>query len=181
MNHRDDILYLFSSNIRPLYEQDILDLLAAPRGQLYQFRYDEEYIAAGTLREWEKLQGRTALVHFSLQQEAEYQPAAFFPVRKGQISRTFSLGSVAVVEFTLDDYVTLREPPIGERNRLRLSVSVDAYSDYLKQRDIPRPYEYSAGLGANIFADKNAPLDTTSDEARLFARSAVFLAPTQSF
>lgn len=44
-------LHLFSSNIRPLYEQDVIDLLAAPGGSLYRFRYEHKYLGdAGRLQ-----------------------------------------------------------------------------------------------------------------------------------
>src|SRR6202043_237644 len=75
------LLYLYSSNIRPLYEQDILDLLASPHNLLYQFRYEARYVETNTRAEWLSLAGKTALIHFSLQQEAKFHEPAFIPVR----------------------------------------------------------------------------------------------------
>jgi hypothetical protein len=103
---RPEWLYLFSSNRSPLYSQDILNVLAAPDGLHYKFRYDEEYVEDATAQAWETLQaGTRVLVVFSLQQAARFQPAVFMPIRLGKLVRTWKLGTRYFVEFALEKLV----------------------------------------------------------------------------
>ena len=46
-------LVLFSSNIRPQYEQDIIDVLAGPQDQLFRFRYSEDIVDSTIREKWE--------------------------------------------------------------------------------------------------------------------------------
>jgi hypothetical protein len=108
------LLYLYSSNIRPLYEQDILDLLASPHNLPYQFRYESRYVEENTRAEWLGLTGKMALIHFSLQQEAKFHEPAFIPVRLATVQRAFHLGDIHVLELNLGAYVALPEPPPAE-------------------------------------------------------------------
>src|SRR4051812_47467556 len=100
-------LYLYSSNIRPLYEQDILDLLAAPPGAHYQFRYDERYLNKEAKESWLNLRGTPVLVHYSLQQRARYHDPAFIPVRCGSVVEASRVGRLHVLTFSLANYVSL--------------------------------------------------------------------------
>src|SRR4051812_9621443 len=106
MAESEQLLYLFSSNIRPLYVQDILDVLAAPRGQRHQFRYEEQYVAAnirtGTFK------GATALVLFAIQQEAQYHEPAFIPARKAEIVTVGQRAGIYVIDFVVGDYIALK-------------------------------------------------------------------------
>src|SRR5262245_42118338 len=96
-------LCLFSSNIRPQYEQDIIDVAAAPRGHIFRFRYEIKYVADTVRDEWEsnKLIERNVLVVYSIQQPQGYHPPAFVPIRKGRVVRTRRDGSVFYIDFRL--------------------------------------------------------------------------------
>jgi len=174
------LLYLYSSNIRPLYEQDILDLLASPPGLPYQFRYEARYVDDHTRTEWLGLAGKMALIHFSLQQEAKFHEPAFIPVRLATVRRAFHLGDIHVVELNLDAYVALPEPP-QEEGEPNLARPVREYTDYLEGRGVPRPYGPSAGLGENILLRDDLPLERGTDEMLLFSRTCRYLQRTQSF
>lgn len=176
------LLYLFSSNIRPLYEQDILDVVAAPAGGLYQFRYERRWVDPVGRERWLSLpQGTPVLVHFSLQQPARYHDPVFFPVRRGTVKRTFAQGETLFVEFLLGDLVALPEPAKGESGRPDFAAETHAYRSYLERKEAPRPYSFSAGLGPNILSAPESPLDLSSDQVTLFERTTKYLQPTLSF
>lgn len=102
-------LYLFTSNMRPLYEQDAVDLLAEPSGFHYRFRYQRQYLADDLVDQWEtnQLVGRLVLACFSIQQQENYHPSAFIPLRYGRVLSTHSEGSLYVVQFGTGSWVSL--------------------------------------------------------------------------
>jgi hypothetical protein len=110
-------LYLFSSNRSPLYAQDILNVLAAPAGARYQFRYDIAYVenvplddgGEATASSWQQIEpGTPVLVLFSLQQQAKYFEPVFIPIRRGEvIKHPYIFGSRLFVEFRLGGIVAL--------------------------------------------------------------------------
>ena len=91
------ILYLFSSNQSRLYEQDILDVLAAPSGSLRQFRYFERYVSPTLRANISELEGRVALLHFSLQQEEQYHEPVVIPVRWATVHSAALVGDVYAI------------------------------------------------------------------------------------
>jgi hypothetical protein len=175
-------LYLFSSNQSPLYEQDILDVLAAPTGALYRFRYDASYVENSTADEWLDLPGMPVLVLYSMQQEARYHDPVFIPVRKGVVTRTDVVGSRLFVEFRVGKIVALPQPePNGDANYAQ---RVNDFTAYVESQVAATPYASSASLGSPIpSASKSSspPWDTTADESVLFERAAAYLARTDSF
>lgn len=173
------LLYLYSSNIRPLYEQDILDLLAAPSGQAYQFRYLRNDLPAEVNSQWNYLAGTTVLVHFAIQQEAEYHDPAFIPVRLGKVTRTERFGDVSIVHFCLSDYVSLRAPT-DRKSRSRGKV-VREYSSWLTGHDVPAPYSHWVGFGPDPRRDSTAPFHAPDDPMKVFDSTAAYLAKTSSF
>src|SRR5690349_6980055 len=106
----EDLLYLFSSNIRPVYEQDVLNAMAGAAGQRYWFRYREQYVSEAAAKAWPRLVGRKALLHFSLQQPKQYHEAVFFPFRLARVTATSVEGALYGVEFELRQAVSLMEP-----------------------------------------------------------------------
>jgi hypothetical protein len=176
------LLFLFSSNIRPLYEQDILDVIAAPTGGLYQFRYEQRWIDPVGRDRWLSLPaGAPVLVHFSLQQPARYHEAVFFPVRRGTVKRTFAEGETLFIEFLLGDLVCLPEPAKKEDGIPDFAAETRKYTGYLAEKRVPHPYEFSAGIGPDILADQSSPLDRAADQVSLFERLTKYLQPTDSF
>lgn len=127
-------LYLFTSNMRPLYEQDAIDVLAAASGTRYRFRYQSDahrdYLGTGLRERWRNntLVGLPSLVCFSIQQEAGYHPSAFIPVRFGTVVRTREEGSPHIVDFEIGRYVALA------LDRDRMGELVRAFSDDLKAK-----------------------------------------------
>lgn len=178
------VLFLYSSNIRPLYEQDILDLLAAPAGHLYRFRYlGWKYVASEVERSWNDLQGTPVLVHFALQQESQYHDPAFIPVRRGEVVLTQRLGDINIIEFTLGDYVALRpsEEKAAEDWQNPAGKVVQDYLSWLNARSVPRPYQHWVGFGPDPGSDNKAPFHQGLDPMILFDRTAKYLSRTASF
>lgn len=169
------MLYLFASNLRPRYEQDIRDMLAAPSGMLWHLRYLRQYVSPAAQADWGTLQGQSALIHFSLQQAAQYHEPAFLPVRVAHVHSTSVEGNFWFVQFTLEEYISLPEPT-GSR-----SSWVRAYGQYLAEKSIDRPYSYWVSVGSDILHDESAPLDARSDATSLFERTATYLHATSSF
>jgi hypothetical protein len=148
-------LYLFSSNIRPLCEQDVLNVLAAPAGLTYRFRYRKGYLSPELSDAWdsETLMDRTCIIHFSLQQPNQYHDAVLFPLRLGSVTRvTKEAGDIYLIEFTVGRAVSLKQPdtprtPDPAATARAYRQRVDDYRGYLTDRHVPVPYEASASLG----------------------------------
>lgn len=104
-------LWLFSSNRRALYAQDVSNVAALPVGARYRFRYRRTWVGATARRGWEQdvLGDADALVVFSFQHEAHLHPPAFIPVRAARVVGSEIVGSFFVVDFEIGDHTTL--PP----------------------------------------------------------------------
>ena len=100
---------LFSSNIRPQYETDILNVAALAIGQRYRFRYEAKYVdpELHTGLSADSLEGEEALVVYSIQQPAGYHPPAFIPVRWAKIARSWQRGAVFIIEFTAGHFPSI--------------------------------------------------------------------------
>lgn len=109
-------LHLFTSTIRPLYVSDALDLLALPVGAHFQFRYSGKYLDDETKRQWQagKLIGTRVAVYFSLQHPANYQEAAYIPLRDGRVVYTEVEGDVYIVRFNVAAYLSLQKSDPGD-------------------------------------------------------------------
>jgi hypothetical protein len=173
----DGMLFLFASNLRPRYEQDIRDILALPQGMLWHLRYLRHYVSPEAQKAWETLSGQTVLVNYSLQQAAQYHDAAFVPVRLGRVSSTSVEGNFWFVQFTLEDYISLPQPT-GDGT---MSSWVRTYGQYLRRKGIEIPYSYWVSVGDSIIEDESAPIDTQSDPTSLFERTTTYLHATSSF
>jgi hypothetical protein len=178
-------VYLFSSNIRPLYEQDILNVLAAPIGTRYSFRYEGNYVQEDLRRIWgPELQGVSALVLFSLQQLARYHDPVVFPVRQAIVEQAQVLGgSIYLVDFVLDRIVALSKPSDNTSDSFRFRTPAGQFmktlSDRLGQAKVP--YQAAASIGPDLRQDAELPMDSTSDEIELLDRNGQFLSRTDSF
>lgn len=173
------LVYLFSSNIRPLYVQDILDVLAAPTGASYFFRYEEKYVAPAA-RESD-LAGRGALVHFAIQQEARYHAPAFIPVRRAQVVAGSLKAGMFVIEFIVGDYVALKGAAADTAKPDELAAAVRRYTDALEEAAVERPYDWSASLGPDLFSDSVSPLELSPGDAEAFRSTARTLQRTEWF
>jgi hypothetical protein len=141
------LLYLYSSNQTRLYEQDILDVIAAPRGGVRQFRYFERLLAPELRGNSASLIEKPALIHFSLQQEEQYHPAVVMPVRWATIRDVALSGDVYTFQMRMEDWCSLRAPRVGTRvdfnspeGRKTKREYVQAYQQWLDDHSIPKPY-----------------------------------------
>ena len=130
-------LYLFSSNVRRQYEQDVIDLLSYPKFAGFRFRYEEKYVDPEIRDRWsdDSLAHETrVVVIFSIQEPNGYHKAAFLPVRVGTVQQSGVEGSIYYIDFSLEEYVELASVEASEKNDdkdLRRRV-VRAFSDYLR-------------------------------------------------
>jgi hypothetical protein len=176
MAETEKLLYLYSSNIRPLYEQDILDLIAHPAGALYRFRYFKRYLSPELTTAPKAMIDMPALVNFSIQDPGQYHEPAFVPVRYATVMDIEDVGDVLVIVLRLGAYCALNRPADFRKPDLR-GAMVKQYTQALAA--VPHPYQYSAGIGTP--PGSAAQVDSSSDTAHLFESLVQFLQGTQSF
>lgn len=176
MNQGRPRLYLFSSNQSPQYAQDILNVLGAPEGQPYTFRYDAEYVEDAARETWAALQDVEVVVLFSLQQQAKYHEPVFVPIRGGRVLQTSREGGSHFVTFRIGPYLSLLAP-LTQEGRERPEERVRIFTALLSTLTAV-PYSVSASLGRSIPADA---IDQSGDSSVLFARNATYLAQTATF
>jgi hypothetical protein len=179
----NEVLYLFSSNIRPLYEQDILNLLGAPVGLTYRFRYKANYVEPAAAGRWSGgLADTPVLIQYSLQQPKQYHEPVFFPIRAGTVRRTFVEGDdLFVVEFTVGRSVGLRSP-LGQDPADYAKVVKD-WREYQVRAGVGLPYKWSASLGPDAATDEGAPIEVADDDradTALFERNTRYLSGVAS-
>jgi len=176
MSNNKPWLYLFSSDQSPLYAQDILNVLAAPAGYLYTFRYDASYINETARTQWGNLRGTVVVVVFSLQQRARYQQPAFIPVRLGRVLSTSREGESFFVVFNLEGYASLHEPLV-DHGAKRPEACVRHFTNVIAGlTDVP--YTVSASIGQPV---PEADWDTKAEASVLFARTGEYLCHTAAF
>lgn len=181
MTTADTTIFLFSSNIRRQYEQDVINVVAAPVGCVFRFRYDHKYVAPELRLKWRdnQLVRRSVVVVYSIQQPAAYHPAAYVPVRRGMITRSFEDGSILVIEFQLGSYAALQHPVNDEA----AGGLVRSFSAELGSALSGHPGQDNEKLRFSA-ADGDEPLGliTAGDtEAHGFERLVEYLTSTVSF
>lgn len=170
-------LHLFTSNIRELYISDAIDLLAAPEGIHYRFRYEAKYISEETRALWEHdkgLHGHPTAVHFSLQHPAGFHPAVFIPLRQGEVVRTLVEGNTYVVYFRLARYLPLADRPLNpSEDRAQ---AVRRYSAGLRELLSDRNPDHA--VHAAIGTSPEALVAPTGDAGSDFETLVRFLTPS---
>lgn len=123
-------LWLFSSNRRALYAQDVSNVAALPFGARHHFRYRRNWVGARALTGWEQnaLNDSDALVVFSFQHDAHLHPPAFIPVRAARVTTSEIVGSFFVVDFEIGDYITLLPHSRGGDDLPSLGKRVQAFT-----------------------------------------------------
>jgi len=178
-------LWLFSSNSRVLYSQDVSNVAGLPKGAYYQFRYREQWLGNLAAAEWGQLQGKTALVVFSFQHSAHLHPAAFVPIRMVKVASSGIEGSFRLVTFEVGENVALlphsrssadadASPSIGRRCQ-EFSRAVE---DELSSEGYPGgTANRSAAIGSSLsdwFDNALGPVET-------WERTVDYLAATGSY
>lgn len=181
----DQALYLFSSNSRSLYEQDVLNLLAAPVGYAYSFRYRRRWVAENLQPDWEanSLVGRRALVHFSLQQPNQYLPTVLVPFRVGTIARTsVDAGDILMIQFTVGSDIVLTMPPVGSPDEPRsIALAVSTYANEMGLAGIQAPPDAWASRGPDLTQEPGRSASIASDEGAAFAQTVRILGGTSTY
>jgi len=105
------VLVLLSSGVQPRYADDIVRILALPRGGQLQFRYDVRLLSPWVLEKLprEGLAGAQALVCF-LASSGPSSPRQIVPVRLATVVRAELIGSSCVFTLEANFYV----PPLGD-------------------------------------------------------------------
>jgi hypothetical protein len=173
------LLYLFSSDQTVRYAQDIIDVLGAPSGRRFRFRYNERHVEAEARAHIDegRLKGARGLVVFASQHPAMYAPAAFVPIRFINVVSTERVGTHLFVEFTVDELVTLPRRVVKERPG-----QVAAFTRFLADHT-NTPYESWASVGTRIaWAQEDAPpVIAGGNEDEYFEIAAEYLAGTAAF
>lgn len=177
-------LYLFSSNAQPLYAQNVLNSIAAPRGHVQTARYGAEWLNEEAREHWSRMAGLPVLLHFCLLHTSEYFEPAFFPVRCGRVVNADTDGDYFFVDIERGEDVSLRWSPDEAaepvRDAQRFLPALDDYRNFLATREIQRPYDGSATLAEDFLPDAGG-LFATGRDVDHFRRNAEFLARTESF
>lgn len=174
-------LHLFTSNIRDLYVQDALSLLAAPSGLIYRFRYEDRYVADNLRDKWRAgaIAGKRVAVYFSVQHPMNFHAAAFIPLRMGTVTRSAAVGGVYTIEFALDGYIPLAQVdadnlarPVREFTKALKGELGTAFPDFYDPGNAGAPKRRSAALAGSplVLTDSegNALFEISDDEAENF-------------
>lgn len=148
-----ECLYLFSSNTRRLYRQDVINALAVPRGFIMHFRYEKKYVAS---KLWESisyepdvtrnmLKGTSVVVTYVHQEaiggkQEEMRVLGLFPLRLGKVIDIDTDGDTIHVYFTLDEYFAYAEPE-SESTK----IYVQALDEVLGESKPPAVYVATGG------------------------------------
>lgn len=163
-------LYLFSSNVQPLYVQNALDMIAAPKNSVHLLRYRSKWLPHDTQDRWNAdMVGQSALLHFSLQHPDKLFEPEFVPLRTGVVDNVAQDGDLYRVWVRLTGDAAPRLDPddttIGERVR--------AYRAKLAEKAISHPYAVSATLGPDVIGDlEGSVLDTVIEPTEALTRHA---------
>jgi len=179
----DSCYFLFSSNQRPQYEQDIIDVLAAPTGSPYRFRYAERYIERA-VRDKPPEVGSRVLVVFSIQQKAGYHEPAYIPVRFGTVKSATWYGNFLVVDFLLADACCApirerSEAPRKERDAATRQTVVD-FTNFIHQSAVSPKDGKSLSVGSLPEGQVNRG-ENEEKKMEVFQNLAELLQRTSSF
>src|SRR5665647_989306 len=149
MSAEGQLIHLFTSNIRELYISDAIDLLAAPPGFVYKFRYERKHVQDQLFSQWHSgddgIVGTRVIAYHSLQHPANFHRAAYVPLRFGRVIDAAIEGSICTLKFRLEEYAPLPDPDSIEHERL--DTIVQDFSE--KLRDLLKPYypDYTGETG----------------------------------
>lgn len=165
----DEWLHLFTSNVRDLYTQDALSLLAAPTGLIYRFRYEDRYVADNLREDWRAgaIAGKRVAVYFSVQHPLNFHAAAFVPLRMGTVTRSAAVGGVFTIEFAVSGYIPLAQVdlnnlarPVREFTEALKEELGTAYPDFYDPDNSGAPKRRSATLAGSplvlVDSERNA-------------------------
>jgi hypothetical protein len=173
------LLYLFSSDQTVRYAQDIIDVLGAPKGRRFRFRYDERHVEAKARAHIDegRLTGARGLVVFASQHPAMYAPAAFIPIRFIDVAGAERVGTHLFIEFTVAELVALPRRVVKER-----PAQVEAFTRFLAEHT-KTPYDAWASIGKRIaWGQEDArPLIAGGNEDEYFEIGAEYLAGAPAF
>jgi hypothetical protein len=182
------VLYLFSSNRRPRYSQDILDVIAMPAGLVRRFRYNLNTVppALKDVAAQKKLVGATVIVNFSLQQEVRYQDPVFFPVRGGEVLDVTQSGDILMVRFKLSGLMCLPVPPETDDPEEGLNSYREVAKNYTRAVETAVgidgvPYRASLGPGKDVLAEQPPPAITGGHPFVELRWAAEYLSRTETF
>lgn len=171
-----DMLHLFTSDQRPLYQQDALDLLAAPAGHIYRFRYQAKYLGAGLADRWGSGLADVAVrAYFSQQQLPQHDPFTFIPFRQGRVTGAHAAGSLHFLDFEVGPRISLARAADDERQ-----ARIAAFSGLLAAAvETPRN-RVSASLGP--FVDDDLWVGTGDcDDHAVWETAVEYLQATDAF
>lgn len=131
-------LYLFSSNARPEYITDTLEVLASPNGFVHHFRYDEKWTESSLWKKFPEeerppdnpLVDAKVVICYLFQLETSkgtWKSVAVYPIRRGRVVDAYRTGGVAHIHFQVEDYYKC--DPLGSEGVKPLQDAIDAALD----------------------------------------------------
>jgi hypothetical protein len=186
----DKVLYLYSSNVQPLYTQNVLNWLAAPTGSHHTLRYAETWVDDETRQPWQDnaIAGQLAVLHFSLQHREQYFEPVFVPVKLGIVQQAWKIGTFYFVKVKLVADIGPRLPPEvadlpAGRHEHPYAEPLQRYRQALINHGAPHPYSVSAGLGPDFpLGEPDGVLyEAGFDPAEALRRNGEFLSRMEPF
>lgn len=101
------IITLFSSESTIRYIKDVFSVLALPRGSVFQFRYDTQYIDPRLLAMFSQghpVKNIRALIVFRSASDARKEDCFFIPVRWASVEAICQISNGYTVDFSLEGY-----------------------------------------------------------------------------
>jgi hypothetical protein len=170
------MLLLISSNAAPKYSDDIIRLLAQPRGAGVQFRYDLKYLHPALLARVRGagLAGEAALVCFMLA-DADKATTTLTSCRAVTVRRSALVGSSCILTLTACDYVH----PLDDAELRSLLQPAE-------RKSLPTYSGSPAAIGGSFVLEVNATLHAgkaakAGEEIKAFEETAASLAAFPTF
>ena len=106
-----EYIHLLSSAARSLYAQDIVRVLAMPRGAVLRFRYSKELVHDAIVKMCQKKEivGKKVLISF-LDVSDRARVPGIFPCRVGNVTKCWMIAGFLVIEFKVEAFAVSCKP-----------------------------------------------------------------------
>jgi hypothetical protein len=157
---------LFTSDSRPRYAVDLLNVLALPLGTEYHFRYSTSYVPSQIRHEFENCNAPGTVALIAFRDESQQAEAPFMvPVRWATITSVQLVADFYVVGFELGNYPILSDHYNGNRAEIEEKSSAQREEFVAATRDLP----VQAGLTSLVEPTTNFDRNTWIQIAKTLA------------
>lgn len=113
-------LTLFTSDSRPRYATDILNVLALPIGAFYHFRYEAKYLTSEIQNEFENQTPEGTRVLIVFRDETAAESPFMVPVRWATVNSVERISDFYVIRFCLEGYPVFSKDYTGSKEDIQL-------------------------------------------------------------